>query len=167
MSEEKKYGLDVVKIRLVREEPLRPDRIIDGPQAAVDVLCEEISDYDREVFCVINVRSDKSVINMNVVSMGTINTSQASPREIFKSSILSNAAAIILLHNHPSGSVVPSKADIDVTYRLWKCGKLLDIQVLDHIIVSGRDPYRRCSFFEEGLLDEEVLSVRPERAEAR
>ena len=165
--EEKKYGLDVVKIRLVREDPLAPDRIIDGPQAAVDVLCEELSDYDREVFCVINLRTDKSVINMNIVSVGTVNSSYACPRDVFKSSILSNAVGIVLLHNHPSGNVIPSQADIEVTRKLQEAGKVLDIQVLDHIIVSGRDPKKRCSFLEEGMLDDGKISVRAERREAR
>ena len=167
MMEEKKYGLDVVRIRMVREDPLRPDRIVETPSAAIDVMCEELSEYDREVFCVINLRNDKSVINMNIVSMGTIDSSLASPREVFKSSILSNAAAIILLHNHPSGNVIPSKDDIDVTHRMQECGKLLDIQVLDHIIVSGRDPGKLCSFLKAGLLDEDKFSVRSLRGEER
>ena len=74
---------------------------------------------------------------MNLVSVGTINASLVIPREVFKSSILANASAIIGLHNHPSGNVKPSKEDMIVTRELQKCGQLLGIELLDHIIVGG------------------------------
>jgi len=165
--EEMKYGLDVVKIRLVREDPLAPDRIIDSPSAAVDVMAEELSGYDRELFCVLNLRNDKSIINMNIVSMGSLTSSHAHPRDVFKSSILSNAAAIILMHNHPSGGVKPSAADYTVTKQLAECGNLLDIPVLDHIVVSGRDPANRYSFLEHGDLGRDDVPVAADSRGAR
>jgi len=165
--EEMKYGLDVVKIRLVREDPLAPDRIIDNPTSAVEVMAEELSEYDREVFCVLNLRNDKSVINMNIVSMGSLTSSHAHPRDVFKSSILSNAAAVILMHNHPSGQVQPSAADYNVTKQLAECGKMLDIPVLDHIVVSGRDPASRYSFLEHGELGKSHAQAKKHQREAR
>ncbi len=161
--EQTQYGLDVVRIRLVKEDPLAPDRIIDTPSAAVEVMAEELSEYDREIFCVINVRNDQSVINMNIVSMGTLTSSSANPRDIFKSSILSNAAAVILMHNHPSGNVSPSAADYNVTKQLVECGKMLDIPVLDHIVVSGRDPATRYSFLEHGELGKSYAKVKKDK----
>ena len=74
---------------------------------------------------------------MNLVSVGTINASLVIPMEVFKSSILANASAIIGLHNHPSGNVKPSKEDMIVTRKRQKCGQLLGIELLDHIIVGG------------------------------
>ena len=167
MESDVKYGLDVVKVRLVHDNPIRPDRIIDCPQAAIDVLCDELSDYDREVFCVINIRADQSVINMNMVSMGTLTASHAGPREVFKSAILSNASAVILMHNHPSGNLVPSSSDYDVTKKLVDCGKLLDIPVMDHIIASGRERGKRYSFMEHGELGKTYKQIQAIRGESR
>ncbi len=165
--EQTKYGLDVVRIRLVKEDPLAPNRIVDTPSAAVEVMAEELSEYDREIFCVINVRNDQSVINMNIVSMGTLTSSSAHPRDIFKSSILSNAAAVILMHNHPSGQVKPSAADYNVTKQLVECGKMLDIPVLDHIVVSGRDPSARYSFLEHGELGKSYAKAKKDKEVTR
>ena len=129
--------LEVVNIRLVREPSLYSEQILDSPQAVVELMAKELSQYDREVFCILNMKNNGQVINMNLVSVGTINASLVIPREVFKSSILANASAIIGLHNHPSGNVKPSKEDMIVTRKLQKCGQLLGIELLDHIIVGG------------------------------
>ncbi len=98
------------------------------------------------------MKNNGQVINMNLVSVGTINVSLVIPREVFKSSILANASAIIGLHNHPSGNVKPSKEDIIVTRKLQKCGQLLGIELLDHIIVGGTNG-KMLSFQEEKMLN--------------
>ncbi len=92
----------------------------------------------REVFCILNCTTKSQVINMNIVSMGTINASLVTGREVFKSAILSNASYVILLHNHPSGDPQPSSHDFLVTSKLCAGGNILGIDVLDHIIVGGR-----------------------------
>ena len=74
---------------------------------------------------------------MNIVSVGTINSALVNPREIFKSSILSNACAIIAVHNHPSGNIMPSREDVNITKRLKMSGAILGIDLLDHIIIGG------------------------------
>ena len=84
----------------------------------VELMAKELSQYDREVFCILNMKNNGQVINMNLVSVGTINASLVIHREVFKSSILANASAIIGLHNHPSGNVKPSKEDMIVTRKL-------------------------------------------------
>lgn len=89
---------------------------------------------------------------MNMVSVGSINASLVIPREVFKSSILVNASAIIGLHNHPSGNVKPSKEDMLVTRKLQQCGQLLGIELLDHIIVGGTNE-KMFSFREEKMLN--------------
>ena len=94
----------------------------------------------------------ENIVLMNLVSVGTINASLVIPREVFKSSILANASAIIGLHNHPSGNVKPSKEDMIVTRKLQKCGQLLGIELLDHIIVGGTNG-KMLSFREEKMLN--------------
>jgi hypothetical protein len=83
-------------------------------------------------------------------SMGTVNMSLVSPREVFKSAILSNAAGIMLVHNHPSGNPTPSRADLELTKTLWEAARIMDIPLLDHIIL-GRDGVY-CSFLTNGFL---------------
>ena len=130
-------GLKLVKIRLVKEKTMFRSRMIRNSDDAVEAMRDELAGYDREVFCILNLKTDGSVINMNIVSQGTLNSSLISPREVFKSSILSNAAGIIMLHNHPSGNVQPSPEDYDATKRMVECGKMLDIAVVDHIVVGA------------------------------
>lgn len=121
-------------------------------EQTLELMAKELSQYDREVFCILNMKNNGQVINMNLVSVGTINASLVIPREVFKSSILANASAIIGLHNHPSGNVKPSKEDMIVTRKLQKCGQLLGIELLDHIIVGGTNG-KMLSFREEKMLN--------------
>ncbi len=149
---EKKHELKVVSIRLVDEPPLFSKIPVRSTQDAVQVMAKELQKYDRELFCILNLQTNGMVINMNVVSMGTLNTAVVSPREVFKTAILSNAASILLLHNHPSGACSPSKEDMRITERLIECGKLIDIPVVDHVI-TGRDGLYY-SFREHGIVFE-------------
>lgn len=144
--------LEVVNIRLVKEPSLYSEQTLDSPQAVVELMAKELSQYDREVFCILNMKNNGQVINMNLVSVGTINASLVILREVFKSSILANASATIGLHNHPSGNVKPSKEDMIVTRKLQKCGQLLGIELLDHIIVGGTNG-KMLSFREEKMLN--------------
>ena len=108
---------------------------------------------DRELFCIVNLQADLKPINMNVVSVGALDHAVTHPREVFKSAILSNAVGILMIHNHPSGSLTPSKADIAVTDRLRQAGAILGIQVYDHIITGrGQEFY---SFMKQNLLRSE------------
>lgn len=153
-----KDELELVQIRLVPEKTLYSTEKINSPWQAVDLLADEIRDLDKEVLCVLNLDSTNRVINANMVSMGTLNQTIAEPREIFKSALLSNAAHIMLMHNHPSGDVTPSKADLSATSQLELCGNFLKIPVLDHIIVGGQTGY--CfSFNREGLMHPGDLDV--------
>jgi hypothetical protein len=124
-------------------------------------MTETLRQYDREVLCIVNFRNDHSPINMNIVSMGTLNASLAHPREILKSPILSNAAAVMLVHNHPSGNLTLSKDDIEITERMQKLFSLADIQFLDHIIVGNRGEY--FSFLENNILPDPKDASQEER----
>jgi len=123
---------------------LEKDRVI-GQEAvntqdkAVEYIIREFADLDREVFMILNLDTALRPINLNVVSMGTLSETMVHPREVFKASILSNASSVICIHNHPGGDVTPSDPDIAVTNRLTECGKILGIEVADHLIIGGRD----------------------------
>lgn len=136
------YRLNQVAIRMVEMPPLLSDVPMDGPEAAVKVMSDMLKDYDREVVAIVNLQTDGKPINMNVVSMGALDQSIAHPREILKSTILSNASAIMLVHNHPSNKLQPSMDDIATTARVKQLCDLIGVKFLDHIIVGpGRDYY--------------------------
>lgn len=146
---EKEHKLKVVSIRLVDDPPLFSKKPLLTSADAVEVIGEELQKYDRELFCILNLRTNGQVINMNIVSTGTLNAALVHPREVFKSAILSNANGIILIHNHPSGDCQPSKADITVTKRLIDAGEVLGISVLDHIVIGRQKDYY--SFMENDM----------------
>ena len=148
----KENELKVVNVRLVKEPSLYSDEPIRTPQDVLKLIAKELSLYDREVFLILNLKYNGQVINMNICSVGTLNASLVSPREVFKSSILSNAGAFIAIHNHPSGNLDPSEDDKQLTKRLMECGRLLDIRLIDHIIVAA-ETGEMFSFKEEGLMD--------------
>ena len=149
----------VVNIRMVREPSLYSEDRITCPEDAVKAIAKDLATYDREVFAVLNLKTNGQPINLNICSMGTLDASVVSPREVFKSCILSNSAAFIAIHNHPSGSITPSQEDKDVTKRLLSCSELLGVKMLDHIIIGGEGG-RTYSFKNNGLLDQ----LRPARA---
>lgn len=146
----KKYGLDQVSVRLVKEQPLLSNEGITNPESAVRILADAFRDYDREVVGVVHLRTDNVPINMTIASIGTLNSSVAHPRELMKAAFLSNASSIILFHNHPSGRLEPSKEDIALTNRMQQLCTLAGIPVLDHIIL-GKDQYYY-SFREKDIL---------------
>ena len=145
--------VQVVNIRMVKEPSLYSTEKIRSPEDALRVIAAELSTYDREVFAILNLKTNGQPINLNICSVGTIDSAIVSPREVFKSAILTNASSCICLHVHPSGSLIPSQEDKDVTRRLLSAGELIGCNVLDHIIVAGGtgDMY---SFRAEGLLDQ-------------
>lgn len=123
-------------------------RSIKGPQDVADLVMGEMQYLDREHFRALLLNSKNRVIRVETISVGTLNTSMVHPRELFKTAIKHSAAGIILVHNHPSGDPTPSAQDIDITKRLIDAGKLLGIEVLDHVII-GNNSFR--SFKEDGL----------------
>ena len=133
---EKKYKIDQVAIRMVKEKSLYSTEPITTPEDAVRILADAVREYDREVFCIVNVNAKNIPININICSMGDLTSSPVSIREVLKTSILSNACNVIVLHNHPSGVPVPSDMDIVVTDKLNQAYSLMDINFIDHIIVG-------------------------------
>lgn len=113
------------------------------------LLMNEMRYLDREHFRVLLLNAKNRVLSIETVSVGTLNSSAVHPRELFKPAIRNSAAAVILVHNHPSGDPTPSRQDITVTERLKEVGEILGIEVLDHVIV-GDGVF--ISFKEKGLL---------------
>ena len=147
----KPYKLDKVAIRMVKEPPLYSDKPMNDPEAAIELMRDVFREYDREVLCIVNLKANLVPINLNICSMGIVDGSVAHPREILKSAILSNAASVILVHNHPSGNINPSKEDIALTDRMQQVFKLMGIGIVDHVILSDGDRY--FSFREHGYMN--------------
>ena len=131
-------GLPIVRVRWEQDRVIGKESV-NTQDKAVEYIIREFADLDREVFMILNLDTALRPINLNVVSMGTLSETMVHPREVFKASILSNASSVICIHNHPGGDVTPSDPDIAVTNRLTECGKILGIEVADHLIIGGRD----------------------------
>lgn len=142
--------INIVSIKLVKESSLLyKERNIRSPEDAYKLMKHFLEDLDREAFIVISLDVKNSPLSINICHVGSLNASIVHPREVMKSAILSNAASFMVGHNHPSGNVTPSTEDIEVTKRLVEAGKIIGIELLDHIIVCN-DEY--LSFKEKNYL---------------
>lgn len=109
---------------------------VHSPEEVCSLVMEEMCYFDREHFRVMLLDTRNHVLAVETVSIGSLNASLVHPREVFKPALTRSAAAVILLHNHPSGDPAPSGEDIEVTRRLCEAGKIIGIAVLDHIIIG-------------------------------
>lgn len=122
---------------------------IDSPEKVFHLLNVELSQLNIEKFYVITLNKRNIVTGKFEITSGTLDSSLVAPREVFKVAIDNRAASIILVHNHPSGNLEPSKDDIKITEQLYEIGKLMDIPVIDHIIIANN---RYTSFVERNLV---------------
>jgi len=113
------------------------------------VLRASMEDLQHEMFKVIFLNQNNSIITIKTLSEGGIAGTVVDPRLIFKEALNQTAVAIILAHNHPSGNLKPSQSDLNITQKMISAGKLLEIKVLDHLIISEQGYY---SFADEGLM---------------
>ena len=111
---------------------------INNESAVYELVKDELAGSDREILLSVMLTVKNDLIGVETVSVGSIVSANIAPRDVFKSAILANAVAIIVCHNHPSGELVPSKNDIEITKQLIAAGELLGIKVLDHLIVSNQ-----------------------------
>jgi DNA repair protein RadC len=125
------------------------DFTITSPQSVVKAVRARIKDKAKEHFMLIILNTRNKVTSINNVSVGTLNASLVHPREVFRDAIRQSASSVVLAHNHPSGDETPSEEDLKITKRLVEAGKIIGIEVLDHIII-GKDGF--CSFKEKGLI---------------
>jgi DNA repair protein RadC len=126
--------------------PGRP--VISSPADVERLLRGRLANLDRENFVVVLLNTKNEVIETSTVSVGTLSASLVHPREVFKPAVRASAASVVLVHNHPSGKVEPSREDREVTRRLGEAAVILGIEVLDHVIVG--DGYY--SMKEHGML---------------
>jgi len=141
----------VYELRIIRERRQGYGTLkrIRDARDVYEAFREHAAACDREQFLVIALDGKNGIIGFNVVSIGSLTAALVHPRECFKPAILSNSAAVILVHNHPSGDPEPSLEDRALTQRLAQAGELLGIRVLDHVVVGDG---RFVSFAEQGLL---------------
>jgi DNA repair protein RadC len=120
--------------------------MMNSPERIADLLREDARGYDVEHFLVLLLNTRHRLIRVEPISQGTLDAIHVHAREVFKHAITANAAAIVLVHNHPSGDPTPSEADIKVTRDLIRAGQLLKIEVLDHVILGRRTTERARDF---------------------
>jgi DNA repair protein RadC len=122
--------------RIMAKELRQDAPVLDTPEAVANLMREDARLRNVETFQILLLNTRRRLIDVAKIADGTLDTILVHPREVFKPAIAANAAAIILLHNHPSGEATPSEADIKVTRDLIRAGQLLKIEVLDHIILG-------------------------------
>ncbi|WP_042476479.1 JAB domain-containing protein [Bacillus ndiopicus] len=128
--------VNIVQVKLVREKSLLyKERHIRSPDDAYNLISEFLGDVDREHFIVMCLDTKNQPTCIQIVHIGSLNASIVHPREVLKIAILSNAASILVVHNHPSNICDPSPEDLEVTERLKKACNILGIDLMDHLII--------------------------------
>ncbi|PJC31427.1 hypothetical protein CO049_04225, partial [Candidatus Roizmanbacteria bacterium CG_4_9_14_0_2_um_filter_36_12] len=125
------------------------ERITVSPNNIYQQLRSKIVNYHKEHLLIVSLDNRNKIIGIDTISVGTLNSSLIHPRETFEAAIKRHAAQIILCHNHPSGELTPSEDDLTVTRNLISAGKLLDIEVIDHLIITKEGFY---SFVKEKII---------------
>lgn len=120
-------------------------------------LLPELADAEQEHFFVLGLDAKNRVVVKHLAALGTANNVTVCPRDVFRELIRQNAVSCIVAHNHPSGDAQPSPSDLGLTDRLVQCGRLVGIEVLDHLIVGEGCSY---SFAEHGLIEEQHTPTR-------
>jgi DNA repair protein RadC len=126
-----------------------PVFLIANPVSVANFVRSVLTDNSREHFVALFLNTSNFVASYSIVSIGTANSAPVEPREVFQRAVLVGAISIVIAHNHPSGSLKPSDADIHITNRLCEAGQTLGIQVLDHLIIADHSFY---SFKEDGRM---------------
>lgn len=160
-AELKRKGLGIAKIaqmkaaieigkRFLKEKSLTKIKITTSKDL-VDYFTPYMRDMKKEVFKAVLLDGKNKIIKDVTISEGTLTKSIVHPREIIKSAVTESAAALVLIHNHPSGEPQPSQDDIDITNRIISACELVGIRILDHVIIGDNNYF---SFFNEGLIKE-------------
>ena len=134
------YRRNLVRVHLIREDN-RSSPQISNPEEALKVIGGAISSYDREVLVCAHLDSRNRVLALEEVSKGTLSSAPVNAREVFTAAILSKSSSILLYHNHPSGSELPSTDDERTTTLIKQAGQLLGIPLLDHLIIGSGGKY--------------------------
>jgi len=122
---------------------------IHSPEDVSQLLMEEMRYYDREFLYGLYMDRKGGLISKEIISIGSLSSSIVHPREVFKAAVKCSAASVIIAHNHPSGDPTPSREDFDITRRLVEAGKIMGIELIDHLVI-GHKSY--CSLKEKGAI---------------
>lgn len=128
------YKVPQLRLALIRENDVKPSAVY--TPSDIELFAEPLKVATEEYFIAFHLDTKHNVVGYHEVSHGTLSASLVHPREVFKAVLLSNAHAVLVAHNHPSGSLTPSKEDLETTTQLVSAGKLLGVAVVDHIIVA-------------------------------
>lgn len=133
----------------IKQLPVEDRYVIRSPEDVSQYMMDEMRHLNQEHFICLYLNTKNQVIHKQTIFIGSLNASICHPREIYKEAFRYSAASIVCLHNHPSGDPAPSQEDIDVTKRLTESGKMLGIELLDHVIIGDQ---RFCSLKEKGYV---------------
>jgi len=151
METEKLTKIDIVKIHMVKDGTIEyRTKQINNPKDLAELGLKFLKHADREMFVLVCLNSRNRINCIQLVSMGTVNATIVSSRDVIKTVLISNSVEMAFIHNHPSGDPEPSEDDLLLTRKLAECGKLFDIKLLDHVIISDEGRYE--SFLERGLI---------------
>ena len=173
MADEYELKQVTVRLCLKEAEPLYSNEAITDSDKAIKVMADALREMDREYVCVVNLDTRRVPLNYSVVSIGDTMNCAVPIQNLFKVAILQNSSSLICLHNHPSGSKVPSKPDLDVTKRMVEAGNIIGIPVIDHIIVAGgtgdHESIRRTNpeLFSRAVEENHKVSVKEKIAEKK
>lgn len=126
----------LVRVKLVQGRSLACESPVSGACSLAATLRRLLRDQDREQFVVVHLDKKHHVLSIEVVATGTLDAVLVHPREVYKGALLANAAAIALAHNHPSGDTAPSPEDLALTATLIEAGRVLGVQVVDHLVLG-------------------------------
>lgn len=155
MTKPLRRRINVFTVKLVKESGKLYEldtKIVRGPRDGANIIKTVLNtdELPNEHFIMLSLSTKNEVIGFHTIFVGTLNASIVHPREIFQQALLNNAASIIVAHNHPSGDPTPSQEDISITRRLVEAGKILGIELLDHLILGHGDKF--VSLKEKGYL---------------
>lgn len=121
---------------VVRRRQRKSPPALKSPNDVYVLMRDRMKGFDKEHFYAAMLNTKNQLIALELISIGSLNASIVHPREVLKPAILASAATIILIHNHPTGDTAPSREDVEFTQRFAKCGELIGIELLDHIIIG-------------------------------
>lgn len=130
-------GCDACATRVAAVADISERPAVTSPEAAAELLAPSLAGADRERCVAALVDTKHRLLELTTVSVGSIDHTFMSPREVFRDALLANAAALVLAHNHPSGDPEPSRDDERVTRRLAQAGELVGVELLDHLVIGG------------------------------
>jgi len=138
MMKYRKGGCEIMTLKnsVMDEMSDRKGEKFSSPEAAYKLFraCMEFLDEEKEHFLMLSLDTKNQLKAVHIISIGSVNATIVHPREVFKNAILESAAAILVGHNHPSGDPTPSQPDIDITKKLVESGKILGVEMYDHIV---------------------------------